>query len=186
MSGKRGCGRPGEEGFSPASPLFFPPSLPLGFLGSSARAPAGGRRAAQGARRGAPRVGGAGQAGAGPRAGRCEGAGRSRAGREPGRGPGRRAGGQGPRAGYESDSRFPSPGSREAPWKKLKCRGLVGPAGGVLRLAGPRGPHLTSSTWVRARRAAQCRPRGPGFPSPPGLGAAGKLLQSSQAALGCG
>lgn len=120
MAGKRGRGRPGEEGFFPSTPPFFPPSLLLGFLGGSARAPAGGRRAAQGARRGVPRVGGAGQAGAGPRAGRREGAGPPGAERETDPSPWRRrAGGQGRGPGYESDSRFSSPGPREAPWKKL-------------------------------------------------------------------
>lgn len=119
--GSEGAGDRARKAFSPAPP-FFPPSLLLGFLGGSARAPAGGRRAAQGTGRGAPRVGGAGQAGAGPRAGRREGAGPPGAGRETDLGPGRRrTGGQGPGPGYESDSGFPSPGPREAPWRSCSA-----------------------------------------------------------------
>lgn len=163
MAGKRGRGRPGEEGFFLSS--FFPP-LPEDFWAARrGPLPAGGGsgRAARGARRGAPRVGGAGQARAGLRAGRREKAGRLRAGREPGRGRGRRV--------ARGRERLPLPRPSGVPGKKLKCRGLVGPACGVL---GPTGLHPGVPTWVPEDRAAEAR--GTGLPSPPGLGAAGKLL----------
>lgn len=173
LAGKRGRGRPGEEGFLPSFPPYFP--FPWAFW-AARRGPlpaGGGRRREQGA----GLRGSAERDGPGP--GREQGGARGPGGRGPGgslaRVPGGgRAGEQGPCPGYESDSRVPSPGPPEAPWKKLKCRGLVGPAGGVLRLAGPRGLHLRSPTWVRARRATRRQPRGPDLPSPPGLGAAGR------------
>lgn len=100
--------------------------------------------------------------------------------RVPGGGPG----GQGPLPGDESDSRVPSPGPRETPWKKLQCPGLVGSVGGMLRLAGPGGPHLRSPTWGRPRRAALRKPSGPGLPSPPGLGAAEETLAKFPGSFG--
>lgn len=179
MAGKRGHGQPGEEGFffSPAPPFFFP--LPLGFLGGSARAPAGVRRAAQRARSGAPRVGGAGQAGAEPGAGRLR--------DQEGTWPGFRAAGRVARdrcLGMRATPGFLSPVLRRPPWKKLQCPGLVGPAGGVLRLAGPAGTHLRSPTWGRPRRAALRKPRGPGLLSPLGLAAAGETLAKLPGSFG--
>lgn len=185
MAGKRGRGRPGEEGFfSPAAPLFsFPPSLRLfGRLGEGPcrreAGGAGGKALGSGGRRS-----GAGQAGAGRRAGR----GAARGGRAAAgpRGslagvPGGGQGGQGPWRGCASDSRFPSPGPREDPWKKLKCRGLVGPAGGVLRLAGP--GDLPRGYVPRGPRSRE--PRGPGVSSPPGLGARWETLAKFPGSFG--
>lgn len=170
MAGKRVRGRPGEEGFfSPAAPLFsFPPSLRLfGRLGEGPcrreAGGAGGKALGSGGRRS-----GAGQAGAGRRAG----LGAARGGRAAAgpRGslagvPGGGQGGQGPWRGCASDSRFPSPGPREDPWKKLEVSGPRGPCGRRAAARGSRG----SPTWVRPQRAAVARAKGTRdlFPSGP-------------------
>lgn len=144
-------------------PQLPPPPFPDDFWAARrGPLPAGGGsgRAARGARRGAPRVGGAGQARAGPRAGWREKAGRPRAGREPGP-PGR---GRGLRVARGRE-RLPLPRPSGVPGKKLKCRGLVGPACGEL---GPAGLHPGVPTWVPEDRAAEAR--GTRCPFPSGAG----------------
>lgn len=180
MAGKRGRGQPSEEGSPPpAPPLFLSPSLRLfGRLGEGpCRREAGDavskERGSEGRRSGT----GWGRAGCRAAAGPG-----GNLARVPGGGPG----GQGPLPGDESDSRVPSPGPRETPWKKLQCPGLVGlwaaccgspvpgvPISDLPRGDVPAGPRCASQVdLVSLPLRAWAPPR--------------KLLQSSQAALGCG